>query len=104
MFVKVVSRIPIYFKRIFGQVGAARIIPNVIIIIPKIITRAWTLKMELFRVNRPLVADLHHFDEEQDPDPDFIEVKSQIRIRIKAKRGMRIWNPISSVAEPRSQD
>jgi hypothetical protein len=27
------------------------------------------LKMEQRRVCRPVVADLHHFDEEQDPDP-----------------------------------
>jgi hypothetical protein len=27
------------------------------------------LKMELWRVYRPVVADSHHFDEEQDPDP-----------------------------------
>ena len=26
--------------------------------------------MEPYRVYRPVVADSHHFDEEQDPDPD----------------------------------
>jgi hypothetical protein len=30
---------------------------------------AWRLKMEPWRVCRPVVADSHHFDEEQDPDP-----------------------------------
>jgi hypothetical protein len=28
------------------------------------------LKLEPYRVCRPVVAHLHHFDEEQDPDPD----------------------------------
>ncbi len=32
----------------------------------------------------PLIADLHHFDEEQNPDPH--QVKGRIRIRIKAKK------------------
>ncbi len=31
--------------------------------------RGMRLKMEPRRVCRPVVADLHHFDEEQDPDP-----------------------------------
>jgi hypothetical protein len=31
---------------------------------------ALRLKMELWRVCRPVVADSHDFDEEQDPDPD----------------------------------
>jgi hypothetical protein len=31
---------------------------------------AWGLKMEALGVCRPLVADSHHFDEEQDPDLD----------------------------------
>jgi hypothetical protein len=30
----------------------------------------WWLKMEPWRVFRPVVADLHRFDEEQDPDLD----------------------------------
>jgi hypothetical protein len=29
------------------------------------------LKMEYWRVCRPVVADTHHFDEEKDPDPLF---------------------------------
>jgi hypothetical protein len=37
-----------------------------------------------------VVADWHSFDEEQDPKPDRIEVKSWIRLRIKV---MRIRNP-----------
>jgi hypothetical protein len=28
------------------------------------------LKMEPWRVFRPVISDSHHFDEEQDPDPD----------------------------------
>jgi hypothetical protein len=31
---------------------------------------ACKLKMELWRVYRPVVADSHHSDEEQDPYPD----------------------------------
>jgi hypothetical protein len=31
------------------------------------------LKMESLRVCRPVVADSHHFDEEQDPDPHLSE-------------------------------
>jgi hypothetical protein len=38
------------------------------------------------RVCRPMNADSHHFDEEQDPDI----MKSQVRIRIKVKRDIRI--------------
>ncbi len=44
-----------------------------------------------------MVADLHHFDEEQDPDPG--QNQSRIWIRIKVKTGsahinvMRIRNP-----------
>jgi hypothetical protein len=30
---------------------------------------AWRLKIEPWRVFRPVVADSHYFDEEQDPDP-----------------------------------
>jgi hypothetical protein len=32
-------------------------------------TEAWRLKMELWRVYRPVVADFHHFEEELDPEP-----------------------------------
>ncbi len=31
---------------------------------------AWRLKMEPWKVRRPLVGDSRHFDEEQYPDPD----------------------------------
>jgi hypothetical protein len=31
---------------------------------------AWRLKMELWKVWRPVVANSHHLDEEQDPEPD----------------------------------
>jgi hypothetical protein len=31
---------------------------------------AWRLKMKPWRVCRPMVADSHHFDEEQVPDLD----------------------------------
>jgi hypothetical protein len=36
---------------------------------------AWRLKMELCRVHRPVVADSHHFDEDekQDPNPHLSE-------------------------------
>jgi hypothetical protein len=30
---------------------------------------SWRLKMTPWRVSRPVVAEFHHFDEEQDPDP-----------------------------------
>ncbi len=39
-------------------------------------------------VCRPVVADLHHCDE--DPDPESIKVNSWIRIRNKVTRGIRI--------------
>jgi hypothetical protein len=32
--------------------------------------KAWMLKMEPWNVCRTMAADSHHFDEEQDPDPD----------------------------------
>jgi hypothetical protein len=31
---------------------------------------AWRLKTEPWMIYRPAVADSHHFDDEQDPDPD----------------------------------
>ncbi len=31
---------------------------------------AWTLKIQFQRVSRPVVSDSHHFDEEQDLDPE----------------------------------
>jgi hypothetical protein len=34
---------------------------------------ALSLRMEPWRVCRPKVADSHHFDEEQDPDPHLNE-------------------------------
>ncbi len=51
---------------------------------------AWRLKMKPWRLCRPVVTNSHNFDEEQDPKPDRIEVKSWIRFRIKV---MRIRNP-----------
>jgi hypothetical protein len=57
---------------------------------------AWKLKREPWRVCRPVVADLHHFDEENVPFPHLsrtgssIEVQRWIRIRMKV---MRIRNP-----------
>jgi hypothetical protein len=44
---------------------------------------AWRCQMELSRV-----ADLHHFVEEQYPDPN--KVKRWIRIRIKVNRWIQI--------------
>jgi hypothetical protein len=36
----------------------------------RLTVETWKLKMEpSWSVWRPVVADLHHFDEEQDPDP-----------------------------------
>jgi hypothetical protein len=32
-------------------------------------SEGWRLKMELWMVFRPLVADSHHIDEEQNPNP-----------------------------------
>ncbi len=34
---------------------------------------SWRLKMEPWRVYRPVVADSHHFEEKLDPDPHFSE-------------------------------
>jgi hypothetical protein len=53
----------------------------------------WRLKMETWRAFRPMVADSHHLDEKRDLDPDRMEVKSWIRIRIKV---MRIRNPVDT--------
>ncbi len=33
----------------------------------------WRLKKEPWRAYRPELADFHHFDEEQDPDPHLSE-------------------------------
>ncbi len=41
--------------------------------------------MEPGRVYKPVVANSHHFDEEQDPDPH-IKLRSWIMIHIKVKR------------------
>ncbi len=46
--------------------------------------------MKPWSLCRPVVADWHSFDEEQDPKPDRIEVKNSIRIHIKV---LRILNP-----------
>jgi hypothetical protein len=34
-----------------------------------LIMEAWKLKMEPWRISRPLFADFHDFDEKQIPDP-----------------------------------
>jgi hypothetical protein len=49
-------------------------------------------KMEPGRVCRPVVADSHHSDEEQnsDPYPIRIKVKSRLRIRLERRRWIRI--------------
>jgi hypothetical protein len=44
---------------------------------------AWRLKMEPWRVYRPMVEDSQHFDEEQDRIR--IKMKRWIKIRIKLK-------------------
>ncbi len=51
----------------------------------------WPLQLDPWRAYRLVVAD-SHFEEELDPDPVFIKVKSWIRIRIRIKV-MRIGNP-----------
>jgi hypothetical protein len=48
--------------------------------------------MEPWRACRPVVADLYHFDVEQDPDP--IKVKIWIRILITV---MRIRTTLNNV-------
>jgi hypothetical protein len=35
----------------------------------KFTMEAFRLKMELWKIFRPVVADSHHFDKEKDPDP-----------------------------------
>ncbi len=45
-------------------------------------------------MNRPMIADLHHFVEEQNADPGPHSIKVNSRIRIYVKRGNRIWNRI----------
>jgi hypothetical protein len=41
-------------------------------------------------MNRPMIADLHHFVEEQNADPGPHSIKVNSRIRIYVKRGNRI--------------
>jgi hypothetical protein len=48
----------------------------------KLIMEERRLKMKSGRVFRPVVADLYHFDEEQDRFRIRIKVKRRIRIRI----------------------
>jgi hypothetical protein len=56
--------------------------------------------MEPWRVYRPVVADSHHLDEEQDPDPHN-KVRSWIRIRSKV---MRIRNLVNDADNCNFQD
>jgi hypothetical protein len=58
---------------------------------------AWMLKMEPWKFCRPVVSDLNHFDEEQDPDPHWSEKLDPDPDRIK---GMRIRNPGFRVSDP----
>jgi hypothetical protein len=59
---------------------------------------AWRLKKDPWRVCRLVVADLHLFDEEQDPEIRIrIKVKIRrirIRIRTRVKKGIRIRIPV----------
>jgi hypothetical protein len=55
------------------------------------------LKLEPWRVCRPVVADSHHLDEEQDTDS---EMRSWIRIRNIVKRGIRIRIRIEVKRDP----
>jgi hypothetical protein len=43
---------------------------------------AWRLKIEPWRVCSPVVADSHHFDEKQDPDPHYLAKYIRIRIQV----------------------
>ncbi len=52
---------------------------------------AWSLKMKPLRVcGRPGVADLHHFNEKPDANPDPQSSEKSGRIRMNVKRGIRI--------------
>ncbi len=51
---------------------------------------SWRLRMEPWRICRPAVADSHHFDEEQDPDP-----QNLIRIRIIRIRNTALYCPFT---------
>ncbi len=51
---------------------------------------AGRLKMGPWRVFKPVVADSHQFDEEQDPDPNPQKSRIRIQIRIRVKGGFRI--------------
>jgi hypothetical protein len=57
---------------------------------------AMRLKMETWRVCRQVIADSHHLDEEQDPDPDPYEVKSWFHIQINVKSWIRIRIKVKS--------
>jgi hypothetical protein len=35
--------------------------------------KAWRLKIKPWMVYKPVIADFHHFEEEQDPDPHLCE-------------------------------
>jgi hypothetical protein len=41
--------------------------------------------MEPWRVNRPVVTDYHHFEEELDPDQEPHNTEKLIRIRIEVR-------------------
>jgi hypothetical protein len=56
---------------------------------PTLKKEAWRLKMEPWRVCRPVVAGSLHFDKEQDPDLD-PHKKGQIRILIQKKKSNQI--------------
>ncbi len=50
---------------------------------------AWVLKMEQWRVCRPLIVDSHHFDKEQDSDPH--QSKKRNPYTHKSDASPRIW-------------
>ncbi len=50
--------------------------------------------MKPWRVHIPVVADSHHFDEEQDLDPHSVKSWIRIRIPIKVKQ---IRNPVINI-------
>jgi hypothetical protein len=58
------------------------------------------LKMNPWRVCRPMVADSYHFGEQQDLDRIRIKGKSLIRICVTVKSWTRIRTRIKSDAQP----
>ncbi len=60
--------------------------------------------MEQWRVSKAVVADLHRYYEEQDPDPHQsgkrIRIRIRVKSRIKVKTGVRTRISIKGIADP----